>query len=82
MKQTFWVLSLIGGLLVTSQVATAAFVFNPTLTMPQTYGASDSRLIKVEMPAAKGQRAHHKACSDVKDGGTGAFAYPKVSMNQ
>jgi hypothetical protein len=82
MKRTFWALAILGGLLTSSQAATAAFVFNPTLTMPQTYDASSSRLIKVEMPAAKDRWAPHKVCDGVKDERKDDFSHPKITMYQ
>jgi len=83
MKQTLWTLLVIGGVLATSQVATAAFVFNPTLTMYQSYRAPNPPLVKAAIPAVKDQRVSQKAeCGGVGDVDAEDLAFPKVSMNK
>jgi hypothetical protein len=61
MQQTLWTLLLIGGVLATAQVATAAFVFNPTLYMYHSYCSSPPLFVKVALPVAQDQRAGHRA---------------------
>jgi hypothetical protein len=64
MPHPHWALLAIGGVLATSQVAMAAFVFNPTLSMYHSYRSPPSPFVKVAIPVAKDQRAGHQAeCS-------------------
>jgi hypothetical protein len=78
-----WTLFVIGGVLATSQVATAAFVFNPTLTMYHSYRSPPHPFVKVAMPVAKEQRTGHQAeCSGVEDVDAEDLACPEVGMNK
>ena len=59
---------MLAGVFAIAQGASAAFVFNPTLTMYEADRSSTPPLIKVIAPIAKEQRAHQQVeCDGTSD---------------